>query len=169
MHPNTKRLIEEAESEFGESFESIVRGFAADSYSRAATAKVLGFGVWAFSTAIAGIEGIEWPAIGCSVFNKDLPPQTEEHRKKHSIAKRSMKIGRAGEYEKATGEPADAAIIRLAKDYHFAEVARRIGWRQPNEMRAWMQVRGIKAKFKRIENKPPQGKGLQSRELRAVL
>jgi hypothetical protein len=51
---------------------------------------------------------------------------------------------------------------------NFSEASRFIGWKNPASMRAWMKVRGYEVKFKEYKPMPPRGKGMQSKEMRAL-
>lgn len=160
-----KDVIEE---EYGESFEEIVRGYAADGYSKTATAGILELGRHTFMTMIADLDDIVWPERGKSVYEQELPALTDEQKKKLSQVRLGLNLGHPGAYEARTGEPALDAIKRLAPDNCAAVVSRAIGWKGQTQMMLWLRNRGEEVQFKKVAPRPPRNVGWQSKEVRAV-
>jgi hypothetical protein len=84
-----KQIIQEVESEFGEPFWDVVRGFASDGYASGTTAKILGFSGQDVFRRLQQREGvtIDWPRHGqCNAMKEPRGEYTKERADKRLTA-----------------------------------------------------------------------------------
>lgn len=163
-----RSVVAEVEEEFGMPFIEVVRGFAADNYACATTAKILGY---KHPTALGcylkrnGIT-VDWPKFGSCNAHQNRAPITEVTRAKLSKAKLEKIPTLPKEYERRTGESVIALIERTRKTHTVTEVATILGYCHATPFRAWMKRHGIEAEFKKAPTNLPRGMGLQSKRCR---
>jgi len=165
-----RSVISEVEQEYGEPFWDVVRAYAADGNSMQMTAKILGYtnGSSLWYLIKHHKKDIEFPKMGYCNAVQNPDPMREEDKQKISDIKRSHNLSAAGDYERRTGESAEAAIRRLAGTNTVAGTARAIGWKNASCMRAWMKIRGIEVEFGKYNPVPPRRNGWGTINLRAA-
>jgi len=155
-----RSIIKEVEQEYGEPFWDVVAAYAADGNSMTMTAKILGYkdGSTLWYLLRYHKKDIQFPKMGYCNAVQNPDPMTTADKQRISDVKRSQNRSAAGEYERKTGESAEAAIKRMAPFSTVIDTARAIGWKNASCMRAWMKIRGIEAEFKKYNPIPPRTK-----------
>lgn len=163
-----RSVVDEVEKEFGQPFLDVVRGFAADNYACATTAKILGYkhpkGLRSYLER-RGVK-IDWPKCGSCNAHQNRAPVTNQTRAKLSMLKLQNMPTLAKDYEKRTGESVPALIERVRRTHTVTEVAKMIGYCHSTPFRAWMKRHGIEAVFMTAPSNLPTGMGLQSKRCR---
>ena len=159
-----RTIQSKVEEEFGEPFIDVVRGFAADNYACATTARILGYkhpkGLQTYLER-RGVK-IDWPKLGSCNAHKSRAPVTDETRAKLSAIRFQISNSLAKKYEDRTGESAYSLIERVSSTHTVTQVSAILGYSHPTPFRAWMKRHGVIAKFKSSPAKAPVGLGLQS-------
>lgn len=165
-----KSVIKQVEQEYGEPFWDVVAAYAADGNSMTMTAKILGYrdGSTLWYLIRHHKKEIKFPEPGYCNAVQNPDPMTAQDKKKISDIKRSHNLSAAGDYERATGESAEAAIRRLAGSNTVIDTARAIGWKSASSMRAWMKIRGIEVEFYKYKPNPPRRNGWGAISLRSA-
>lgn len=163
-----RSIVAEVEQEFGQPFLDVVRGFAADNYACATTARILGYkhpkGLRTYLSR-RGIK-IEWPAFGKCNSHQNRKPVTDETRAKLSKAKLDNQPTLAKDYEIRTGESVAQLVERTRKNHTITQVATILGYCHSTPFRAWLKRHGMDAEFMKAPSNLPRGMGLQSRRCR---
>lgn len=163
-----RSVVAEVEAEFGEPFIDVVRGFAADNYACATTARILGYkhpkGLRSYLER-HGLK-VDWPKFGSCNSHQNRSPITEETRAKLSKAKLENQPTLAKEYESRTGESVAHLIERTRKTHTITQVATMLGYCHSTPFRAWLKRHGMDTEFMKAPSNLPRGMGLQSRRCR---